>query len=578
MKHVITACSLAAALILAAGCGTPASLDAEPGAMETTRAARPGKITKKKLQIVFLFGQSNMVGLAQVPTAWYMLQPPYVPPREICVRKTRYFDWNLYWSGLRTFKGPEEMKKKLDELYWERRHSRMKWRQRHRGVHGPWNEKEWGPKPKGGRSNMYPFLDRKAEEEGIYRRIAEILDSPLNEFPVEKLYEEMTCREAEIADDVRTARAIYLDGTTAEAFDVFDEAVAEAKINPRATGEDAPDARAAYARLAAKHLNMPIATRTYIRAHGHVAGVQSDTENAKNQKNASGILSVGYGGGVTTIGPEYGVGITLERLVDAPVLLVKCSWGNTALGGAWRPPTVDGVETPLEKATREAWNASEAERAKKEGRAFQPRPAPAPTGTLSYCWGMTLPILDDVLANPGAYHPEYDPAVGYECAGLVWFQGYSDSNNEAYGELLVEMIEYFREKVKTPDMPVVCGTLGMNTWKHMVFSGDVNGGMVHASQAPGLKGTVDVVNTARFNPVELGMIGPVKKEYDKESEEYKTADVIGRRAISNKGFHYHGSAKFFILAGDAMARSLANLMAGGEPFVDEEVRKWRSEK
>ena len=35
---------------------------------------------------------------------------------------------------------------------------------------------------------------------------------------------------------------------------------------------------------------------------------------------------------------------------------------------------------------------------------------------------MTLPEIDKVLADPGKYYPGYDPKVGYEVAGLVWFQ------------------------------------------------------------------------------------------------------------------------------------------------------------
>ena len=34
----------------------------------------------KKLKIVFMMGQSNMVGYANPNTAWYITQPTYVPP------------------------------------------------------------------------------------------------------------------------------------------------------------------------------------------------------------------------------------------------------------------------------------------------------------------------------------------------------------------------------------------------------------------------------------------------------------------------------------------------------------------
>jgi len=73
---------------------------------------------------------------------------------------------------------------------------------------------------------------------------------------------------------------------------------------------------------------------------------------------------------------------------------------------------------------------------------------------------------------------------------------------------------------------------------------------------------VDVVNTAPFYPLELDLLKQVMDVVEKDSPEYVKASMIRSRATSNKGFHYHGSAKCFILMGDAMGRSLANLMGG----------------
>jgi len=58
-------------------------------------AAEKPVIKKEKLQIVFLFGQSNMVGLADARTARYMTQLQYAPPREMAVKKSRYCDCAL---------------------------------------------------------------------------------------------------------------------------------------------------------------------------------------------------------------------------------------------------------------------------------------------------------------------------------------------------------------------------------------------------------------------------------------------------------------------------------------------------
>jgi alpha-galactosidase len=431
-----------------------------------------------------------------------------------------------------------------------------------------------GQTPRQGTVECRTFPRSEGEEEGIYKRIAEILDAEDNAFDVNDAYEELANRDKEIAEAVERVREIYLNGTRPEDFDAFAAEVGAAMKEKRfvtsaGKGKPFPDAekhRAFYAGLAEKHLRLPIAKRTRIFGHGAIAG----SEGSGIESSTHGPLSVGYGGGVTTIGPEYGVGITLERLVDAPILLVKCAWGNTSIAGAWRAPSLDGVETPAEKARREAWNQAQAERAKTEGREFTPNPPPTPAGNLAWAWNMVMPQVDKVLADPGKYYPGYDPEVGYEVAGLVWFQGYSDKDNPAYGELLAQMIRDFRKKVNSPKLPVVCGMLGMAGFKNASAAQWANKGMLQAAQMPDLAGTVDVVNTAPFYPLEFDLLGQVMGFYEKGTPEHDKALMMKTRATSNGGFHYHGSAKFFLLTGDAMARSLANMMAGGKPAISEE--------
>jgi hypothetical protein len=111
----------------------------------------------------------------------------------------------------------------------------------------------------------------------------------------------------------------------------------------------------------------------------------------------------------------------------------------------------------------------------------------------------------------------------------------------------------------------------MNTWRHTTFDGNVNSGMLYVAANPSLGSKVDLVNTVKYNPIELDFCNAVKAAYGEGSAEYKKADEVRTRAISNRGFHYHGSAKFFLLTGDAMARSLANLVKGGEPTFHKEA-------
>ena len=115
---------------------------------------------------------------------------------------------------------------------------------------------------------------------------------------------------------------------------------------------------------------------------------------------------------------------------------------------------------------------------------------------------------------------------------------------------------------------MVCGTLGMASFKHAAFMENANKGMLQAAKMPDLAGKVDVVNTAPYFPLEFNLLKQVRQKED-GSPEYLKA-VASARGKSNGGFHYHGSAKCFLLMGDAMGRSMANLMAGGTPTLHAE--------
>ena len=529
-------------------------------------AAEPAPLKKDKLQIVFLMGQSNMVGMADIGTACYLAQPQYTPPREVILKKTESFDWNnLYWQGVRYYQGPHELEKKLESLVDSRETLRSLWRSRVNGKN--WNP-QWGEKPViKNRDDMYAFLDKKLDEAGIYQDMAKILDGPENRFPMEKAYEEVTNRDKSNAEQIQRVRDIFLNSPENRDFDAFLAGVNEAKKSKN-NSRTPEETRRWVAELGKKSVGLPIAKHNYIFDHGAFA---SSDAVSNTEATAQGPLSIGWGAGPTLIGPEYAVGITLERLVDAPILLVKCAWGNTAVREAWRPDSLDGIETPAEKAQREAWNAGETANAKEEGREPKLREAKKKRDKLSWSWSMAMPAVKKVLENPGAYHPEYDPEKGYDIAGMVWFQGYSDIGNQAYGEQLEEMFKWFRKEINAPNMPIVCGTVGVGQYNHTAFKGEVNGGMVQAAESPALKGSVDVVNTARYFPHELQMLIQTLNSMDKKSPEFNQLKSLHEKINSNQGFHYYGSAKFHLLAGDAFARSLANMMAGGKPAILDEA-------
>jgi hypothetical protein len=481
--------------------------------------------SKKKLKIVFLMGQSNMVGYSRPGTAWYLTQPMYIPPAEMATVKSRFYNGgNFYWSGLHFAQGDsEEYNAKGSELYEERRASRVLWRSRVYGDTGYENDwktwkKEWGAPPgdngEGWRGDMYNFLDQKAEAEGIYKRMEEHIESPENQLHPKVALSKLGERDEAIADDIERVRDIFLKGTKPEDFDGLDEAI-------ESFGSISNANRLAYAELVKERVNLPIAERTYITAIGEVAG-----------EEAHGRLSLGYTKWADACGPEYPFGISFEHMVDGPVLIVKSAVGGTSITGAWRPPSLSTEEHP--------------------------------TGPLLQ---KTFDHIKKVLADPGKYHPDYDPKAGYELAGMVWFQGWNDLGNTEYGKMLVQFIEDFRKEVKAPDMPVICGLLGHSGWKMNTFEGNVNAGMLYAAKQPDLKGTVDIVNTLPYMPIELGFLHGIKAAFGKESEEYNRAESIIKRAACKDGTHYFGSAKFIYLTGDAMARKLANLHSGGEPSI-----------
>jgi len=339
----------------------------------------------------------------------------------------------------------------------------------------------------------------------------------------------MAKRDELIADDLKRVRDIFLKGTKPEDFDAFDEAL---KDFGRVTAEN----RMEYMKLAQKHINLPIPKRTHISALGAVAGEPLEGER---QSISQGPLTLGYSYLGDRCGPEYPFGVCFERLVDGPVLLIKCAWGGKSIKEHFRPPSLNCEEYP--------------------------------TGIY---WKISLEHIKSVLANPGKYCPNYDPKAGYELEGLVWFQGWNDKGNTEYGKQLVHFIKDFRKELKAPNLPVVCGLLGHSSWAHTAFAdGDVNAGMLYAAQHPDLKGTVDIVNTLQYYPIELNFRNTIKEAFGAESPEYKKAEQIIGRATSKDGCHYHGSAKFMYLTGDAMARKLANLVKDGQPTIHKEAEE-----
>ena len=283
-----------------------------------------------------------------------------------------------------------------------------------------------------------------------------------------------------------------------------------------------------------------------------------------------GALTTGFGAANAgpKIGPELTFGITMHEKLKQPILIIKTAWGGKSLNTDFRPPSAG--ENPI------------TDRRETSGAFYQ----------------KMVEYVNKVLADPGQYHPAYDPKKGYEIAGMVWFQGFNDSvdraaypngDMSAYSELLAHLIRDVRKDLKVPDMPFVIGVIGMPgkvedirkyyEWKGIEkwFDELTHFRKVMASPAsmPEFKDNVKAVYTENYMDPEmvrlqwdssqfsksLGKLSKEEKE-QKMREKFSERELkIIRECISNKGFHYFGSGKFFVLAGEAFADAVVELQA-----------------
>ena len=298
----------------------------------------------------------------------------------------------------------------------------------------------------------------------------------------------------------------------------------------------------------------------------------------------SGKLTAGFGSqhhiGTGKIGPEFTFGITMHEHQGEPILLIKDAWGGKSLQVDFRPPS--GGEPEDEKAKAKA------------GRYYK----------------LLVEHVKEVLADPAKVYPGYDSKEGYELAGFVWFQGFNDlvgrypvmtapdgkkslKDYSEYSRLLSCFIRDVRKDLSAPKLPFVVGVLGTGG----ATSGDGTEAFRKAMAAPAgmdeFKGNVANVFTHEYWPVEIdavqAKVGALNKEFSKREKELKEKKKEGgdwkkdaakleeaKRAkieaslsedelfildngISNRGFHYHGSAKFFAQIGKAFADTLVEL-------------------
>lgn len=299
---------------------------------------------------------------------------------------------------------------------------------------------------------------------------------------------------------------------------------------------------------------------------GKVAGGEGSLENAVKTKNKYAYLvdgsgkwterkdvrnvrvMVGRGGGMGVhnnefmtvkggkIGPELGIGHFVGEAVEEPVMILKSCIGNRSLGWDLLPPGSKGYEfTEKDKKTGKDVVYTYA--------AYKESPMRWEKGTEPQKIGWYAgKQYDDDIANAKTVLAELDKyypgAKGYEVAGFFFWQGDKDRYDAGlasrYEQNLVHLIKQLRKEFNAPNAKFVCATLGQtekgaegNEGKILEAQLAVDG---KAGKYPEFKGNVATVYA---NPLSLG-------------------------GASNS--HYNGNAETYMNVGEAMGKTMAELL------------------
>ena len=249
----------------------------------------------------------------------------------------------------------------------------------------------------------------------------------------------------------------------------------------------------------------------------------------------SGPLTVGFGGNLTKIGPEFTFGLSLAQKLDGPILIIKTSWGGKSINYDFRPPSAEAYV--LNDKQKEAKNAADIRK------------------NAGLNWRMMNEAIGEVLKDLKKYHPAYDATAGHEMAGFVWFQGFndqfSDEFRENYRDMMVHFIKDVRKEYDTPGMPFVIGVLGTNMTKDGVDKNAVSVAQREAAKAPEFKDNVTSVES--YQVYDLG----ARAVYDKG---WAKNFAVWRAIGSDRPYHYLGSGTFFARLGDSFATAMAELI------------------
>ncbi|MFO0911407.1 MAG: DUF6288 domain-containing protein [Pirellulales bacterium] len=327
-----------------------------------------------------------------------------------------------------------------------------------------------------------------------------------------------------------------------------------------------------------------VCEKVWISSVGCLGDAYSDLTEAK------GKLTAGFGAPENKIGPEFTFGLTMEKRLNEPVLIIKTSWGGRSLHTDFRPPSGGAFE----------WREAELAEKRERGEDIENIKAEKVKATGVYYREMIAHVRK-VLKDIKRVVPDYDEKQGYELAGFVWFQGFNDyvdggvypeqnqpGGYDLYADLLGHLIRDVRKDLSAPQLPFVIGVMGIDGMR-----GNSNAPMMQFREAQRKPSTLDefrgnvfAVETAPFWDDDLEMLQERMESYwpkvdaKVEEEKKKTPDADSWEnkmklmaenftpdewkrltGVSNGGYHYLGAAKIMAPIGKAFAEALVEIKA-----------------
>ncbi|MFC4992727.1 sialate O-acetylesterase [Rubritalea tangerina] len=305
-----------------------------------------------------------------------------------------------------------------------------------------------------------------------------------------------------------------------------------------------------------------------------------------------GPLTAGFGADAGKIGPELTFGITMQKHLNEPILLIKTAWGGKSLHTDFRPPSA-GVYV---------FHPEHLALLKKQGKDTAKVQAAQKKASGHY-YRLTVDHVKEVLGNIQQVYPNYEPSQGYELAGMVWFQGWNDmvdqnsypnrnqvGGYEEYTELLAHFIRDVRKELSAPKLPVVIGVMGVggptaqygeSQQRYKKLHQNFRDAMAATADLAEFKGNVTAVFTEKYWDQDLGAIvardGKLRHEVKKQKLQGKEAQAMLvklrkqefnqgelaalEKGVSNYPFHYLGSAKIMAGIGRGFADAMAQLQS-----------------